>query len=183
MSPQMRSMLSCLVLTMVLSNPATAAVPLIINTTTVPLLSIYNNVSYTPQYKCTKVKFFKSDHRPTWPECYRAIRALPSGSESGTFHNYGVNNRYRLPAMEKFGRCRAQVELAEDRGVAVSNWVAVTAKLDELSILCRRRVRDEERTAGWSLMGPEDRIKVSLLGPDDGPFVIEGFISNGTELE
>lgn len=188
MSPQLRGMLSFLLLTLVLSNPATVAVPLTLNTTTAPLLSIYNNVSYTPpQHRCTKVKFFKADHRPTWAECYRAIRTLPGSHESGTFHSYGLNNGYRLPAMEKFGRCRARVELAEERGAAVSSWVAVAAALDQLSILCRRLVKHEDRTAGWMLMGPEDRIKVSLLGPDDGPFGIEGVgggvSSNGTEFE
>lgn len=185
--------LSLLLLALVFSNSATAAVPLILKTTnTTPPISIYNNVSYTPpNYKCKKIKFFRSDHRPTWAECYRAIRTLPSSHDRGTFHSFGLNNGYRLPMTEKFGRCTAQVELAEERVPAVSSWVLVNAALDQLSITCRRQVRQgdwtEDRTAGWMLMGPEDRIKVSLLGPDDGPFGIEGvgggLFTNGTESE
>lgn len=69
--------------------------------------------------------------------------------------------------VEKFGRCRAQVEIA-DRVTAVSSWVEVAAALDQLAILCRRMTVPEGwRVAGWLVMGPEERIKVSLLGPGD----------------
>lgn len=87
---------------------------------------------------------------------------------------------------EKFGRCRAQVELA-GREDAVSSWVAVTSSLDQLSALCRRTSSQEDRTGGWLLMGPEERIKVSLLGPDDSGFDFEGtgdvLKLNGTDFE
>ena len=62
----------------------------------------------------------------------------------------------------------------------------VTAALDHLSILCRRVTSQGERTAGWMIMGPQEKIKVSLLGPDDPipPGVKKAgnaFFSNGTE--
>lgn len=48
--------------------------------------------------------------------------------------------------------------------------------------------RQEERVAGWMVMGPEERIKVSLLGPDDPIVGSEGggvggwgVFLNGTE--
>lgn len=60
-----------------------------------------------------------------------------------------------------------------DRVTAVSSWVEVAAALDQLSILCRRMTSSEGwRVAGWMVMGPEERIKVSLLGPDDP--IVEG---------
>lgn len=108
----------------------------------------------------------------------------------GTFHNNGANDGYRLPIFEKFGRCRAQVEI-EGRVAALSSWTIVAAALDHLSVLCRQHSSHGDRTAGWMVMGPEERIKVSLLGPDD-PYVPhlgrEGagdrvLISNGTYLK
>lgn len=163
--------LSLLLIPLVLSTPTTSTVPAKFNnnnTITIYKTNTNNNISYTPPtHKCSKPGFFKSDHRPSWPECNRAIRALPTTHDSAPFHNNGANNGYRLPAMERFGRCRAQVEL-EAREAVVSSWVEVTAALDHLSTLCRRASSyGEEKTGGWMLMGPEDRIKVSLLGPDD----------------
>ena len=180
-------LLGILVLVLISSTPATAAVPAIRNITTIPPSPSIYNISYTvPTYKCSKVGLFKKDKRPSWPECYRAIRTLPQSHNDGTFHRAGSNNGYRLPMTEHFGRCRAHVEIGE-RVDAVSSWLAVTAALDQLSMLCRRQTSKGERVAGWLLMGPEDRIKVSLLGPDDQILGIEGagvvLFSNGTELE
>ncbi|CAF9938350.1 MAG: hypothetical protein ALECFALPRED_007613 [Alectoria fallacina] len=183
------SILSSILLTLILAAPASAATPLTPNTTTTttpPTLPIFiSNINdYTPpQHKCTKPGFFKSDHRPSWAQCYRAIRALPTSYDRGTFHNYGNNDGYRLPLTEKFGRCRAQVEITE-RTVAVNSWVAVVAALDQLSILCRQHSSRGDRTAGWMLTGPEERIKVSLLGPDD-PYLVGGvgLILNATDVE
>ncbi|CAD6590763.1 MAG: hypothetical protein ASARMPREDX12_004724 [Alectoria sarmentosa] len=176
--------LSSILLTLVLAASASAATPLTPNTTLPPSLSISNVNDYTPpQHKCTKPGFFKSDHRPTWAECYRAIRTLPSSYDSGSFHNYGYNDGYRLPRTEKFGRCRAQVEVKEGT-VAVSSWVTVVSSLDQLSILCRQHSSLGDRTSGWMLMGLEDRIKVSLLGPDDPYFGGgTGLFLNATEVE
>lgn len=63
----------------------------------------------------------------------------------------------------------------------------VTAALDHLALLCRRSTSSgEERVAGWMIMGPEEKIKVSLLGPKD-PITGgdkesgNGFSLNGTE--
>ena len=176
-----------LLLALFLSTPATAAVPAMRNTTTITSPPFIYNIGHTePTHKCTKVGFFKSDKRPTWPECYRAIRTLPHGHESGTFHNGGSNDGYRLPVTERFGRCRAQVEI-EEHGQVVGSWVMVTAALDQLSILCRKSTSQGERTSGWMLVRPDNMIKVSLLGPDDPIFGTEGaggvLLSNGTELE
>lgn len=174
-----------LLLALLLPSPATAAaVPAARNTTTSSsspsTLSINAYTDYTPPtYKCTKVGLFRSDKRPSWPECYRAIRTLPQGHKRGAFHSQGYYSPYRLPQTEKFGRCRAQVEL-EGVGEVLSSWSAITAALDRLSILCRRNTKEGERTAGWMLVEPADRIKVSLLGPDDPYSGVGGVFLNGT---
>ena len=159
-----------ILITLVLPTPTSAAIPIARNTTLAnpqPSLSIFQNISYTgPTYKCTKPGLFRTDKRPSWAECYRAIRALPQTHDTNTFHTRGYNNGYRLPMTESFGRCRAHVELA-GRAFAVSSWADVVAGLDHLSILCRRMTFQEERVAGWMVMGPEEKIKVSLLGPND----------------
>lgn len=61
--------------------------------------------------------------------------------------------------------------------------MAVKASLDRLATQCRRSsvTTTEERTGGWMLAGPEGRIKVSLLGPDDGPS--PSLEANSTSLE
>ncbi len=176
-----------LLLALLFSTPTTAAVPAMRNTTTITSVPfIHNNGYMEPTHKCTKVGLFRKDKRPTWSECYRAIRTLPHSHDIGTFHTYGLNNGYRLPMTERFGRCRAQVELAE-KANAVASWVMVTSALDQLSILCRKQTSEGERTSGWMLVKPDDKIKVLLLGPDDPYFGLEGagggLFSNGTELE
>ncbi|KAL9126296.1 MAG: hypothetical protein Q9175_007941, partial [Cornicularia normoerica] len=92
--------------------------------------------------------------------------------DSGTFHSGGSNNGYRLPVTERFGRCKATVEMAGSVN-AVSSWVAVAGALDQLNLLCRRQTSQGDRTGGWLLMGPEEKIKVSLLGPDDSADIDE----------
>ena len=59
----------------------------------------------------------------------------------------------------------------ENRARAQSSWIAVKSALDKLAADCRRSspMTSQERTGGWMLAGPENRIKVSLLGPDDPP--------------
>lgn len=87
---------------------------------------------------------------------------------------------------EKFGHCRAQVQIAENTRT-VGSWVLVVAALDQLNGLCQRiDAYGDERTGGWLLMEPERTIKVLLLGPKDGPFAVEGvggFLLNGTDVE
>ena len=79
----------------------------------------------------------------------------------------GLNDVWRLPRVERFGNCRAQVEL-ESRTREPGSWLAVSVKLDELAVLCRRTTgKRGELTGGWMLMGPSNKIKVSLLGPKD----------------
>ncbi len=145
------------------------SIPISLNLTTPLNLSTFNlSTDPTgPLYKCSKVGLFRTDHRPSWPECYRAIRQLPSTHDPGTFHTSGLNDVWRLPRVEKFGRCRAVVEI-ELRSREASSWVAVKSRLDQLSIECRRHSGEGgERTGGWMLLAPGAKVKVSLLGPKD----------------
>ena len=168
-----------LLLTLLLSTLVIASPALPRNLTTPPTLSLIDSnpslnpvsnpqaTQVPPQMKCSKVGFLKADRRPLWSNCYRAIRALPNTHDSGTFHTSGFNDVWRLPRSETFVNCRAQVELA-DRARAPFSWIAVKTALDDLSVQCRAMSRSKhERTGGWMLAGPEGKIKVSLLGPND----------------
>ena len=163
-----------LLLTLLFSTPILCLIPIARNLSTPPTLSIPVLVSppqgsQAPiQFKCFKRRIFRSDRQPTFQECHRAIRLLPSTHDGGVFHTTGFNNEWRLPRVESFGRCRAQVEM-ENRARVPSSWIAVKSTLDNLANSCRRSspLARDERTGGWMLAGPEGRIKVSLLGPDD----------------
>ena len=176
---RMRKMSYCLnifslLLTLLFSTPTLCLIPIARNVTTSPTLSIPVLVSppqgsSTPyQFQCTKRKIFSAHRQPSYSECARAIRKLPDTHDNGVFHTTGFNNIWRLPRVETFGRCRAQVEI-ENRARLASSWVAVISTLNKLANDCRRSspLTAEERTGGWMLAGPEGRIKVSLLGPDD----------------
>ena len=162
-----------LLLTLLFSTPTLCIIP-IANLTNSPTLSLPVLVSppqgsQAPiQFQCFKRRTFSTNRQPTYTECHRAIRLLPDTHDSGIFHTTGFNNMWRLPRVESFGRCRAQVEI-ENRARAPSSWIAVKAALDLLARDCRKSfpLAREERTGGWMLAGPEGRIKVSLLGPDD----------------
>ena len=163
-----------LLLTLLFSTPTLCLLPIARNVSTSPTLSFPGLVSppqasKTPiQFQCFKRRALRTDRRPTFNECYRAIRLLPDTHDSGIFHTTGFNNVWRLPRFETFGRCRAQVEI-ENRARAPSSWIAVKSALDKLATDCRKSspLSTEEKTGGWMLAGPEGRIKVSLLGPDD----------------
>lgn len=163
-----------LLLTLLFSTPTLCIIPIARNLTTPPTLSFPVLVSPSKpsqapgQFKCFKRRIFSGDRQPTFQECYRAILLLPNTHDSGTFHTTGFNDMWRLPRFESFGRCRAQVEI-ENRSRAPSSWMSVIASLHKLALDCRKSVplTRDERTGGWMLTGPEGRIKVSLLGPDD----------------
>lgn len=168
-----------LLLILLLPSPTTAAVPATRNTTTSsPTLSMIGYSDTGPTYKCTKSRWYKSDKRPYFSECYRAIRNLPQTHERGEFHSKGIYNKYYLPKTEQFGNCRAQVEV-EGRD-AMSSWVMVASTLDQLSVQCRRVTPMGDRTAGWMMVAPANRIKVSLLGPDDPYTGVGVTFPNGT---
>ena len=163
-----------LLLTFLLFTPTLCATLIQDNLTDVPTLSlpipVPNPEASKPpaQYGCAKRSFFRSYRQPSWYECTRAIALLPDTHDSGTFHTTGYNDQWRLPRTETFRRCRAQVEI-ENRSRAPSSWAAVRSALADLGIKCRKAISVEraERTGGWMFTGPEGRIKVSLLGPDD----------------
>ena len=173
MSCRLATILS-LLLTLLFLTPTLCLVPIAQNLTTSPTLSLPVLVSppqgsQAPiQFQCFKRRTFSTNRQPTYTECHRAIRLLPDTHDSGVFHTTGFNNIWRLPRVESFGRCRAQVEI-ENRARASSSWISVKASLDLLARDCRKSfpLAREERTGGWMLAGPEGRIKVSLLGPDD----------------
>ena len=163
-----------LLVTLLFSTPTLCLIPIAPNLTTPPTLSFPLSVSPPQgsrvpiQFQCTKRRVFSAHRQPSFSECAAAIRKLPDTHDSGIFHTTGFNNMWRLPRVETFGRCRAQVEI-ENRARLASSWIAVRAALDQLARDCRRSspLTSEERTGGWMLAGPEGRIKVSLLGPDD----------------
>ena len=189
MSYRLKTILS-LLLTLLLSTPTSCSISIPRNSTTPSSLSLSLSVA-APQaskpaveFECHKAKFLRTDHRPTWAECYRAIRLLPSIHESGTFHTSGLNDVWRLPRVVSFSRCRAQVELAPRSRVPFS-WVAISAALDQLSMKCRDQRPADERTGGWMITGPDGKIKVSLLGPKDPdiPHLLANGASNETSTE
>ena len=163
-----------LLLNLLFSTPTLCMTTIARNDTTSPTLSFPVLVAppqpSQPPYQsvCFKRRTFRTNRQPTYTECHRAIRMLPDTHDSGIFHTTGFNNVWRLPRTETFGRCRAQVEI-ENRARAPSSWIAVKASLDRLASDCRKTfpLAREERTGGWMLAGPEGRIRVSLLGPDD----------------
>ena len=187
MTYRLKTILSLLV-TLLLSTPTVCSSLIRQNSTTTPSLSLVLPVpepqaSKPPrEFKCAKGTYIRTDHRPTWGECYRAIRALPHTHDTGTFHTSGLNDVWRLPRVESFSRCRAQVELTP--GVRTpSSWMAVKLALDDLSTKCRARTSSDERTGGWMITGPGGTIKVSLLGPKDPdiPHLLANGSSNGTD--
>lgn len=189
MSYRLKTILS-LLLTLLLSTPTSCSTSIPRNSTTPSSLflslPVANPQASKPEveHKCAKAKFLRTDHRPTWAECYRAIRLLPSIHDSGTFHTSGLNDVWRLPRVESFLRCRAQVELAPQARVPFS-WIAVKAALDQLSRECRDLRATDERTGGWMITGPDWEFKVSLLGPKDPdiPHLLGKGASNETSTE
>lgn len=189
-----------LLLTLFLSTLIIASTTLPRNLTTPPTLSLPDpNFDFNPvpnpqgtqaplQSKCAKPKFLRADRRPLWSDCYRAIRSLPAIQDRGTFHTSGFNDIWRLPRSETFVRCRAVVELG-DRAREPYSWTAVKLALDTLSVECRTMSRSRvERTGGWMLVGPEGKIKVSLVDsndPDIPHLTIDGMVSvtNDTIIE
>ena len=173
MSYRLATILS-LLLTLLLSTPTACSTLIPRNLTAPPTLSLFNPILEPqtapppPEIHCAKTSFFKSERRPSFSECFRAIRNLPDTHDSGTFHSSSHNTVWRLPRIETFGRCRAQVELATSAR-APSSWIAVKSALDDLSVRCRKSagVSKKERTGGWMLMGLDGLIKVSLVGIDD----------------
>lgn len=160
--------------------------PQLLNFNDTTLLTNSSNQTITDTagtYKCSEKRFMRTDRRPTWAECYRAVRELPSTDSSGTFHTSGYNDVWRLPRVEKFGQCRVKVEL-EPRARVASSWMAVKLTLDHLSVLCRRSSSGgPERVAGWMLMGEGNKIKVSFLKPHHGSGPEFGEAWNGTASE
>ena len=165
---RLANMLVSLLLALALSTPTAVAIPPTFNATNTPSFFLRGPHNNDPQHGCSKVGFLRTDRRPSWSECYRAIRNLPDTHNSGTFHTSGYNDVWRLPRTESWQYCRAQVEI-QQRARAPSSWIAVKAALDELNNLCRRAKSGDQpdRTGGWMLMTTAPKIKVSLLGPGD----------------
>ena len=163
----MSSRAATMLISLLLATAISAlAMPPALNTTNLSSISLPQALN-TPQYGCTKVGFLRTDLRPTWSDCFRAIRLMPVIHNSGTFHTSGYNDVWRLPRTETFVKCRAQVETG-NRMRTPSSWVAVNAALDQLNSLCRvAKPSKKERSGGWMFLDADKKIKVSLLGEKD----------------
>ena len=97
----------------------------------------------------------------------------------GKFHSgtsgSDLDPNFRLPRTQTYGSCRVEVEMAEKFVTEMTTWAVVTGGAYRLNVECRSRSFDGDKTGGWLLVGPNQRIKVSLLpserakvGADEG---------------
>lgn len=98
----------------------------------------------------------RDKYRPRYTDCAKAFRRLPSTTDIKSFCS-SPGASCRLPAGATVGNCRVTITL-EGAYKEMTSWAEIGLAATQLNTACLA----DEKSAGSTLAGPNDRIQITI---------------------
>lgn len=109
---------------------------------------------------CWKADFLDSRLADT-KSCLQAALSLPDWPDTGTFHNNGEDDGFKLPKVKRFGQCMITVSLkgnSQDR----STWDHIQLVTSQIAPICSNGQFPRGSTGGVKYAGVNGDIRITV---------------------